>query len=259
MQRLRRKDQTDTVSIETARQAFLNFYAAEKPEVMGELETVIRLYPADEGSIDKASLRKVRDSRPRMANALSEWARKFLLTFRSEPADWVIDTAQATVCTWTTARAPEITKHIRKGALPWCHSIENHAQYPAAPPDLPSWARVEGPDVYWIRISIAPWNRPSGETEQQFKDRFYAECNRVFQEHVAQAKEWTERPTITEWRYIHGLAMWQAGQALSEIHSRLAEAGLNVGGQNPKDPDYNSPISKGIKRIARLIQLDVRQ
>ena len=159
--------------------------------------------------------------------------------------------------------AAPIRQSITKGALPWYHPLDEHEQYPAAPPDLAEWARVEGPDVYWIHIEIdiPPWNKPSDEMYEQFKDRFYTTCagacDRAFQEHIDRAKEWTSRPEISEWLYVDGLAMWQAGQNLSEIHSRLDRSGLHVG-RDPKDPDYNSAISKGIGSMAARIKLDWR-
>ncbi len=50
--------------------------------------------------------------------------------------------------------------------------------------------------------------------------------------------------------------MWQAGRKLSDIHKALKDRGLNVG--RPGDSDFNSAISKGLDRMAKLIQLDRR-
>jgi hypothetical protein len=133
--------------------------------------------------------------------------------------------------------------------------------YPAGSPEYFNAAGESESDALAealsVRVTVPPWDRPSGETQRQFKSRFYAACDRAYAEHVQAGKEWTERQQIDEPLYIDGLAMWQAGRTLSEIHSLLAERGLNVG-RNPKDSDYNSAISKGLDRVADCIRLDRR-
>jgi hypothetical protein len=169
MRRFHRKDPPDTVTIEAARIRFLDAYAREKPEVLAKLADTVPLWPSGESSIEKTSLRRVRESRPTLADALSGWARKYYLTFQGEAADWVIDTALATLRTWASGAreivyypspgAAPVRQTITKGALPWCHAIEEHEQFPAEPPELPEWARPKPGEELTssIRIIIAPW------------------------------------------------------------------------------------------------------
>ena len=107
-----------------------------------------------------------------------------------------------------------------------------------------------------IQITIPRWGRPNGETQAQFKVRFDADCKRAYRAHIQEAKNWTERRAITGPLYAEGLAMWQAGREVSEIHKLLKERGLNVG--HPQDSDDHSAVRKGIERTAELIQLDRR-
>jgi hypothetical protein len=130
--------------------------------------------------------------------------------------------------------------------------------YPAGSPEYFNAAGESESDALAealsVRVTVPPWDRPSGETQMQFKSRFYAACDRAFEEHVRAAKEWTERQQLLQPLYIDALAMWQSGQKLSEIRRRLANTGFNVG---EGDSD-NSAVHKGIRRAAALIQLDRR-
>jgi hypothetical protein len=231
---LHRKGQPDLDDVESAQRCFLYLYANQAPGLLGGLLDLLPVYPVDDESpIWVGFWGAFRHEHPQPAEAILEWARTFHLTFRNEPADWAMNTALDTLHAWATSRR-------RFVCVFWADSAG------LLPEDFPA--------EFPIKISIPPWNRPGCETEQQFKERFDAACTHVFHEHVREAKEWTKRATIEERRYIDALAMWQAGWRLSEIHKTLR---LNVG-RDPGDSDYNSAISKGIDRIAKLIQLDRR-
>jgi hypothetical protein len=193
----------------------------------------------------------VQESHPELAKLLSDWAQRFFLTYRGEPAPWATETALTTLNAW--ARVTRWT------CVCWHHPIMWREEFPAGDPEYFSESTGESEAaVTAIRFEIPAWNWPGGEIKSEFKDRFYAVCDRAFTEHVREAREWTSRSAINEPVYSDGLAMWQAGRALREIHSRLHERGLNVGGPDPTDSDYNSAISKGLDKRAKLIQLDRR-
>ncbi len=258
MAQFRRKDRPDAVSIEVARQRFLEAYVLESPEVLAELlETVLLSYEVNTPSPVYNLWSVVQYSDPVLSHALSDWAGKCRLTFGSEPAAWAIDTALETLRTWRDSI------YYPRICLQWHHPIEMHVTFPAGDPTFYSVStgvsEVQAlQDALSVRVSVGPWDRPRGETEEQFESRFRAECDRVYHEHVRAAKKWTSRPQIDEMVYADGLAMWQAGRSHSEIHWRLDELHLHVGGPDPKGPDHNSAIGKGLKRIADKIQLDQR-
>ena len=267
MPSLRRKDEKDRDSIDTARERFLDAYATESPALLGDLrETVLPAYRHDRGepSVDIKSecaassytelWDLVQAHYPQLRDALSLWARKYFLTHGGEPAIWVMETALNTLNAWARGA----------GRVRWHHRIQFYPAFPAGDPEyrhissgesLESWMA----EVTAIQILIPAWNRPGGEEESSFKKRFYEECDCAFEKHVKEAREWTERLALKEQRYLDGLAMWQAGQTLSQIHSRLEKSGLHVGGQDPRDSNYNSGIKHGLDRVAGRISIDPRK
>ncbi len=243
MPSLRRKDENDHESIDTARERFLDTYATESPALLGELrETVLPVYPP---SVDiKIECAKspyvelwdlVQASYPQLRDALSLWARKYFLTHGGEPAGWVMEAALVTL------------NAFARGALRlrWHHPSVWHPMFPAGDSEFFSTSTGESlAEMTAIRIVIPAWNRPGAEEEGSFKKRFYEECDRAFTEHVAEGRKWTVRAKVKEPLYIDALAMWQAGQTLSQIHSRLEESGLHVGGI-PKTGTITHRLTKG--------------
>jgi hypothetical protein len=194
---------------------------------------------------------------PTLTDALSNWAGKFLLTFEGKPAGWAMDTALETLRAWRGSF------HYPLVCLKWHHTIQMHETFPSGNPEFSSALTGESEaeevaKVFSIRIEIPRWDRANGEEEQEFRSRFDAACANVREDHIRESREWTERRAIEEAHYCEGLAMWQAGWDLSKIHHALIDRGLHVGGQDPKDSNYNSAISKGLSRIAKSIELDRR-
>jgi hypothetical protein len=260
MKPLRRKNRADTVSIEAARKRFLEAYALLVPEILAELrETVLPHYASYAQQNAESAIRDlwsvVRHTEPALAGALSAWAHRSLLTFGGEPAWWAMDTALETLRAWRDSI------HYPRVCLEWIHPFEAHEQFPAGDLEFfnamgKSEAEVLAPALA-TQFAIPRWDRANGETEEDFRTRFNDECKRVRDEHIRESKEWTERRGIEQPLYVDGLAMWQAGRELSHIHRAFKDRGLNVGG-DPGDSDYNSAVSKGLDRIAKLIQLDRR-
>jgi hypothetical protein len=257
MELLHRKSQPDTVSIEAARERFLDTYALQKAGVLAELlETVLPSY-AQNAPSPLHMWSTVLHTHPALADALSNWAGRCFLTFDGKPAHWAMSTGLETLRAWLDAY------HWPLVCLQWHHPIAMHETFPSGDKEFFSAFTGESEAeviarVFSIPIEIAPWDRANGEEEQEFRSRFDAECGRVREEHIRESLKWTSRRTIVESLYIDGLAMWQAGWELSKIHEALIDRGLHVGGQDPKDSDYNSAISKGLTRIAKLIELDRR-
>ena len=233
----------------------MDAYASLVPALLTELQNLRPLCPANPKALAAYFLwAAVRHTCPDLASALSSWARKFHLTFHDNPADWAMDAALATL-SLSRASSPQ---------LRWCHIPGFHEGFPAVGPDWYSAGTHEAgvvplSDLLAIRIEIPAWNRPGGESKKHFKDRFKAECDRVYKTYVEKCDEWTRRRAVVELLYADGLAMWQTGKTLSEVHKLLAEQGLNVGAGHPTDSNFNSAISKGLDRIADLIKLDRRQ
>lgn len=256
MKALRRKDQPDTAAVEEARERFLDAYACEIPEALaGLLETVLPAYAQDTPPPVYNLWSAVLYTHPALADTLSTWAERFRLTFDGKPAGWAVDTALETLRTWRDSiRYPLV-------CLQWHHLPAARETFPSGDPEFFSAlsGESEASEVaraFSVQFAIPRWDLANGETESHFRARFNAECSRIRAEHIKKSKEWTERRAIQEPRYVEGLAMWQAGRKLSDIHKALEDRGLNVG--RPGDSDFNSAISKGLDRMAKLIQLDRR-
>jgi hypothetical protein len=181
---------------------------------------------------------------PKLTGALSEWARKSLLTFNREPAGWVMETALETLRRWRrqTSRRPWVCAQ-------WHHPVEMHEVYPAGDPTFYSAATGESEGELGC-LSISPWNRPGGETE---KRQFRKRVRRAMDEYIRQMEKWTGRPDKEEWWHFSALALWQAGHSLASIRHRLAADNLNVGSVSDL-----SPISKGSSSAAVFIEIDRR-
>ena len=280
----RRKGEPDTVTREKARAYFLDIYARVAPGLLRELcETVLPSYPEAarvgiKTEVGRRILREgraafnpeyvadaespidlwpaVQADRPRLANALSGWARKFFLTFRGEPAGWAMDTALETLRAWKKPKRPN-----EWWVWPWKHPVgEIHEVYPAGDPAFHS---VTGESEAQLDcLSISPWNRPGGETKAQFRKR----ARRAVDGYIRQMEEWTGRPDKKEWWHFYALGLWQGEYSLSNIRNTLATDGLSVGSgsdrpgrvlRGARGADL-SVISHGIGSAAAFIEIDRR-
>ena len=266
----RRKGEPDTVTRDKARGLFLEVYACVAPGLWGGLLAVLPFVgdslgirteegrrilhegraafdpeyhaPADAVS-DIDFWPAVQADRPELANALSEWARGFHLTFNGEPAGWAMDTALSTLLAWRLR-----TSRRQLVCVKWHHAVEMHGEYPASDPTFYSAATGESEGEVGC-LSISPWNRPGGETEGQFRKR----ARRAVDEYIRQMKKWTGKPEKTEWWHFNALGLWQAGHSLASIRHSLATDYLNVGSVSDL-----SPISKGLSSAAVFIEIDRR-
>lgn len=282
--RLRRKGQKDTLSREKGRQRFLEFYAEARPEVLSDLWEVRSLFPTDANPCLMIG-NAIEPVYPELWAALSDWARKHLLTFRGEPVDWATDTALETLRTWRDRLAsaatvsqnlpeaernllailqeagealdPETERWRRRQnsrrlfvCVDWSHTGEMHEAYPAGDPAFYSVTTGESAAELGCGLSIAPWNRPGGETEPEFRGRAW----RAVEEYIRRMKEWTARPSKKEMWHFDALAYWNGGSSEREIRERLAAVGLNFGSENDL-----TAISHGLKSAAAFIEIDRRR
>lgn len=248
---LHRNDDPWSPPLESDREEFLKALHRHNPTVLIHLQADVQEIFASEGAGRKEDMWAKVCCSPRfsrLTGALENWARTSYLTWGGEPAEWVMEIALNTLNGWSEAPGAR---------QKWHFPMHLHREYPSSDEGYVGASTGRSDQgTFDIHIEIAPWDRPGGESEHEFRQRFNENCRNVREGHVEEIKKqhWTTRLKLVRREYIEGLAIWQTKLSLQAVRQHLAAQGTYVGSDSEL-----AAIMRGLDQTAGWIQVDRRR